>query len=263
MFLPPYSDSGSSTAGHCLLSLSLSLFPSPRVVQLSVAVASMSMAHFFFLLCLAGSLLSQCLPISAAELSRKTYIVHMKHRDKPSSYATHHDWYAASLRSLSTATTDNDDGGGLDSQLLYSYTDAYHGFAASLSPDQAESLRQSDSVLGVYEDAVYSLHTTRTPEFLGISSDLGLWDPHSAQGQNRVRAVGDVVIGVLDTGIWPESRSFDDSGMAAIPARWRGKCEAGPDFSPKLCNRKLIGARYFSKGYHMALGTVDKSIGSA
>ncbi|PKI43493.1 hypothetical protein CRG98_036095, partial [Punica granatum] len=212
---------------------------------------------FFLLLFLAGSLLSQCLSFSAAEPNNvKTYIVHMKHHDKPSSFATHHDWYAASLRSLTTSTTEADDRAGHDSSspLLYTYTDAYHGFAASLTPDQAESLRRSDSVLGVYEDTVYSLHTTRTPEFLGISKDLGLWDPRSDQGQNPVRAAGDVIIGVLDTGVWPESKSFDDTGMAAIPARWRGECEAGPDFSPKLCNRKLIGARYFSKGYHMATG---------
>ncbi|KAK4755949.1 hypothetical protein SAY87_009706 [Trapa incisa] len=206
-------------------------------------MASMSIAFFLLVL---------YFTVAAAELSRKMYIVHMKHHDKPSSYATHRDWYAASLRSLTSATAE------ADSRLLYSYTEAYHGFAASLSADEAESLRQSDSVLGVYEDTVYSLHTTRTPEFLGISSDLGLWDPHSAQGgQNRARAAAaasDVIIGVLDTGVWPESRSFDDSGMSAVPTRWRGQCEAGPDFNPKLCNRKLIGARHFSKGYFMALG---------
>ncbi|KAK4798840.1 hypothetical protein SAY86_031166 [Trapa natans] len=213
-------------------------------------MASMSIAFFLLVL---------YFTVAAAELSRKMYIVHMKHHDKPSSYATHRDWYAASLRSLTSATAEADDGSGADSRLLYSYTEAYHGFAASLSADEAESLRQSDSVLGVYEDTVYSLHTTRTPEFLGISSDLGLWDPHSAQGgQNRARAAAaaasDVIIGVLDTGVWPESMSFDDSGMSAVPTRWRGQCEAGPDFNPKLCNRKLIGARHFSKGYFMALG---------
>ncbi|MCI73183.1 subtilisin-like protease-like, partial [Trifolium medium] len=28
-------------------------------------------------------------------------------------------------------------------------------------------------------------------------------------------------------------------------------CESAPDFDPSLCNKKLIGARSFSKGYLM------------
>lgn len=171
-------------------------------------------------------------------MAKQTYIVHMKNRDKPLAYPTHQEWYSASLHSLSSSPD----------SLLYSYTNAYPGFAASLDPDQAELLRQSDDVLGVYEDTVYTLHTTRTPEFLGLDVDVGL----STQDINQ--ASHDVIVGVLDTGVWPESRSFDDTGMPEIPTRWRGTCESGPDFSPSLCNRKLIGARSFSKGYQMASG---------
>ncbi|KAK4756637.1 hypothetical protein SAY87_006764 [Trapa incisa] len=221
--------------------------------------SSTSIAHLFSVIILLPVIVLRGSSISAAETGRKkTYIVHMNHHEKPSSYATHHDWYAATLQFLPAAATESADGAGLGlgSPLLYTYTEAYHGFAASLSPEQAESLRRrSDSVLGVYEEPVYSLHTTRTPEFLGISSDLGLWDPHNAQGQNPApQAAADVIIGVLDTGVWPESRSFDDSGMGAVPDTWRGECVAGSDFSPELCNRKLIGARYYSKGYRMVTG---------
>lgn len=183
--------------------------------------------------------LLQCI-ISA--MAKQTYIVYMKHDDKPNSYATHHDWYTANLQSLSSSAD----------SLLYTYTTAYHGFAASLDPEQAEFLRRSDSVLGVYEDTVYTLHTTRTPEFLGLDINFGLWEGHPTQDLNQ--ASHDVVIGVLDTGVWPESKSFDDTGMPEIPTRWRGQCESGPDFSPSLCNKKLIGARSFAKGFHMASG---------
>lgn len=194
------------------------------------------MASNAFLLSLTTALLLLLLPllsVSAMAKAKQTYIVHMKHEDKPSSYATHHDWYSSQLQS--------------DSSLLYTYNDAYHGFAASLDSDQADSLRRSDSVLGVYEDTLYTLHTTRTPEFLGLDT---AFDSHNTQVLDR--ASNDVIVGVLDTGVWPESKSFDDSGMPEIPAKWKGKCESGPDFKPTLCNKKLIGARSFSKGYRMA-----------
>ncbi|KAK8559026.1 hypothetical protein V6N12_042314 [Hibiscus sabdariffa] len=157
-------------------------------------------SFFFFVL---------CLKITA----KKTYIVQMKHQEKPLSFETHHDWYSSNLQSLSDSPSES---------LLYSYASAYSGFAASLDEQQAESLSKSDSVLGVYEDTVYTLHTTRTPRFLGLDTHMGLWaGPNTQQLEQASR---DVIIGVLDTGVWPESKSFDDSGMPEIPSKWRGEC---------------------------------------
>lgn len=202
------------------------------------------MATLLWLCFVAAILHSSCLTMSAA---KRTYIVQMNNHQKPTSYITHHEWYADSLQSLASTTPD---------AILYTYTNAYHGFSASLDPDQVEALRQSDSVLGVYEDTVYQLHTTRTPEFLGIENELGLWSGHTPQQLNA--AAHDVIIGVLDTGVWPESKSFDDSAMPPVPARWRGECEEGEDFKPTVCNKKLIGARKFSKGFRLAAGAISK-----
>ncbi|KAI4335203.1 hypothetical protein L6164_013872 [Bauhinia variegata] len=189
-------------------------------------------------------LLLLLLPCLSSVIAKKTYIVHMKHHHKPSIYPTHHDWYSANLQSLSTSTK--------SPSLIYAYTNAYNGYAASLDPQQAEELRRSDAVLGVYEDTLYALHTTRTPHFLGLDTQYGLWEGHSTLQLDH--ASQDVIIGILDTGVWPEAKSFDDSGMTEIPTRWRGECESAPDFSPSLCNRKLIGARSFSNGFRTASG---------
>ncbi|VAI22247.1 unnamed protein product [Triticum turgidum subsp. durum] len=67
----------------------------------------------------------------------------------------------------------------------------------------------------------------------------------------------DVIVGVLDTGVWPERPSYDDAGFGPVPAGWKGKCEGGSDFNSSACNRKLIGARYFLAGYEASKGPVD------
>jgi hypothetical protein len=54
---------------------------------------------------------------------------------------------------------------------------------------------------------------------------------------------------VIDTGIWPEHPSFADTGYGPPPAGWSGECQAGEQWSQQHCNNKLIGARYFEKGF--------------
>ncbi|CAN6448217.1 unnamed protein product [Victoria cruziana] len=59
----------------------------------------------------------------------------------------------------------------------------------------------------------------------------------------------DVIIANLDTGAWPESKSFSDEGYGPVPTRWKGLCQNETDVNGVKCNRKLIGARYYDKGY--------------
>ncbi|KAF1888378.1 hypothetical protein Lal_00039306 [Lupinus albus] len=198
------------------------------------------MSPFFILIIL--SLLS--LSSSTSLDSKSTYIVHTRHQNKPDIYSTHHEWYTATLSSLSTIESDSN-------PLLYTYTTAYNGFAASLTSQQADEILKSDSVIGIYQDTLYQLHTTHTPEFLGLQTRSGL--PKGLVNETLNKRLHDIIIGLLDTGVWPESKSFDDTGMPDIPKRWRGECESGKDFASSLCNKKLIGARSFYKGFDMAM----------
>ncbi|KAD4888609.1 hypothetical protein E3N88_20682 [Mikania micrantha] len=175
---------------------------------------------------------------------KKTYIVHMDKSVMPSPFSDHVHWYHTTMRSVSKTT-----------DMMYAYNKVMHGFTTRLTIDEVELLKQQNGIVSVQEEQVYQLHTTRSPEFLGLErNDLML--PESISG-------GDVIVGVLDTGVWPKSKSLDDTGFGPIPRRWKGKCETGPDFNKSSCNRKLIGARYFLKGYEAFLnGTFDENLES-
>ncbi|URE41073.1 hypothetical protein MUK42_36718 [Musa troglodytarum] len=165
-----------------------------------------------------------------------TYIVHMDSAAMPSAFSGRRSWYAATL----AATADASDAIPADQKIVYVYDNAIHGFSARLSSAQLEQLKKSHGFLSCSRDAPVKRDTTHTSDFLGLSASAGLW-PASNYGE-------DVIIGVLDTGIWPESASFRDDGLTAVPSRWRGACEQGTAFSSSACNRKLIGARSFNKG---------------
>ncbi|KAJ9560092.1 hypothetical protein OSB04_005252 [Centaurea solstitialis] len=185
-----------------------------------------------------------CFSISTNSLNvlanYETYIVHMDLSAMPKSFSTHHSWFAATLDSVAAVTTTTAASASSSSKLVYSYTNAIHGFTANLSPLELEMVKNSRGYLSSIKDATVQLDTTHSTQFLGLNSESGAW-PVADYGK-------DVIVGIVDSGIWPESESFNDDGMGAVPSRWKGECEAGVQFNSSLCNKKLIGARYFNKG---------------
>ncbi len=134
---------------------------------------------------------------------------------------------------------------------VYSYRYVFNGFAAELDEVQAEALKATPGVLRVTKDVLWTMDTSSTPAFLGLSGRLGLWQ----QAGGSDDAGEDVVVGIIDSGIWPENESFTDrSGRKNRQAYkrlrdWRGTCVTGEQFSPADCNRKLIGARHFNAAW--------------
>ncbi|WCJ17717.1 Subtilisin-like protease [Euphorbia peplus] len=182
---------------------------------------------------------------SHGSYDRRAYIIHMDKSSMPASFSSHHDWYMSTLSSLSSST-------GEPPVHLYTYKHVMDGFSAVLSQAHLDKLEESPGHIATYPESFGKPQTTHTPKFLGLNRKDGLW-PASNYGD-------DIIIGVLDTGIWPESESFDDKNMPPVPQHWRGSCETGVEFNTSHCNRKLIGARKFSQGmkqYKINISTTD------
>nr|DAD21517.1 TPA_asm: hypothetical protein HUJ06_022980 [Nelumbo nucifera] len=185
------------------------------------------------------------------------YIVHMDLSAMPRAFADHHSWYEATLSSI------KDGGNGVatitttkPSYLIYTYNNAIHGFAASLSPLELDLLKHLPGFVSSTLDVLLKADTTHTPDFLGLNnSNSGPW-PASNYGE-------DVIIGLVDSGIWPESASFRDDGMTQVPNKWKGECVSGTDFNSTMCNKKLIGARFFNKGIKAHSPDLNFSMNSA
>ncbi|KAL6348864.1 hypothetical protein AAG906_033520 [Vitis piasezkii] len=174
-------------------------------------------------------------------MSQGVYIVYMgekKHEDPATIKKSHHEMLSTLLGSKEAAK----------SSILYSYKHGFSGFAAKLTESQAEDIAGFPGVVQVIPNRIHRLHTTRSWDFLGLQHD---YPTNVLTETNLGRGV---IIGVIDSGVWPESESFKDEGMGPIPSRWKGICQHGERFNSTNCNRKLIGARWFFKGIHQEIG---------
>ncbi len=168
-------------------------------------------------------------------------------------------------------------------EKIYSYTYGFNGFAAKMTATQADKLSALPEVVQVWEDEIRPLATNFSAEFLELFDNTkGLRGPRGLTGEN-------VVIGFIDSGIYPEHPQLRDTREADRPRAcrsswgrnsllgrwlcgrydkredvleyeppedWSGICQAGERFEQSLCNNKLIGARYFIDGAE-ASGPID------
>jgi subtilisin family serine protease len=140
---------------------------------------------------------------------------------------------------------------------VYSYVYVYNGFAAEMTAKQADLMAKQPGVLAVSQDELQYLDTSSTPAFLGLTQPNSLWYQLGYPGAANKKVDGageDVIIGIVDGGIWPEHPSVSDRDAAGrlayqqIPG-WHGRCVPGEEFNASMCNQKLIGARYYNSGW--------------
>ncbi|XP_052181000.1 subtilisin-like protease SBT5.6 [Diospyros lotus] len=202
-------------------------------------------------------LLLLLLPVLASCVDRQVYIVYFgEHSGQKTSYEieeTHHSYLSSVKKSEEEAKA----------SLLYSYKNSINGFAAVLTPDEASKLSKLEEVVSVFrsEPTKYSLQTTRSWKFLGLEKRGG--KNHQMKKSNlRLEAKygKEIIVGLLDNGLWPESESFGDEGMGPIPKSWKGICHTGDAFNSSHCNKKIIGARYYLKGYEYNFGSLNTSL---
>ncbi|KAG6621222.1 hypothetical protein I3842_Q027600 [Carya illinoinensis] len=151
---------------------------------------------------------------SASQNDRKAYIVYMGERrqDEVSTSSLH--------TSMLQEVVDSNIG---PKSLLYSYKRSFNGFAAKLTEEEAQKMAGMEGVVSVFPNKQKKLHTTRSWDFLGFPQHV-----------ERTTVESDIIIGVLDSGIWPESDSFSDKGFGPPPSKWRGTCQASTNFT---CNK--------------------------
>lgn len=146
-------------------------------------------------------------------------------------------------------------------ERVYNYRYALNGFAARMSPADAEKLKKNPDVVNVWKDEIRQLQTTSSPTYIGVTEGGQAWSK-GLTGE-------DVVIGIIDTGVWPEHPSFADVETPKKgnkgPNRSYGPLDSfspsGCDFgntaanaadAPFECNDKLLASRCYNSGFSFA-----------
>jgi subtilisin family serine protease len=152
--------------------------------------------------------------------------------------------------------------GVVPGKKIHDYTIALNGFAVPLTKAQAAAIARQPGVVMVLRDQMRYKTTDNSPTFLGLNSLAGPWAAgYTGEG---------VVVGVIDTGIWPEHPSFADDGTYMPMPRFSnlpyefGNTAQNPNDAPYTeQNNKLLGARQILDTYRYYIGADADEFDSA
>ncbi len=170
--------------------------------------------------------------------------------------------------------------GSVGADVLTETTIASNSFTTELSAEQATELAADRDVLMLTKDTAFAMDTWNTPRFLGLESASGTGTGGVWAATGGVEDAGrGVVVGILDSGIWPESASFAGAPLKDKPSgkgtpylsggntikmkkadgkQFRGACETGQQWDASDCNEKLIGARYYPEAFVASVKPADR-----
>ena len=125
-----------------------------------------------------------------------------------------------------------------------------NSISVAVPPNVVAHIRNLPGVKAVYADNKQQLQTTHSPAYIGAPA---VWEETGGDG----RAGEGMIIGVVDSGVWPEHPSLSDpspgGGPYSPPEEWSGTaCEFGssnPADGAFACNNKLIGAQRIMATY--------------
>ncbi|MFZ6027449.1 MAG: S8 family serine peptidase [Chloroflexota bacterium] len=161
--------------------------------------------------------------------------------------------------------------------VQYVYDVAYNGVAIELTPEEAAQVAQMPGVVRVIRNFTRYIQTDTSPEYLNA---VGIWDGSNTGTLPGTMGEG-MVVGIIDTGINMDSRSFADVGDDGYDhtnprGQYYGWCNpSDPDYDATLiCNDKLIGVHSYpdsgndpeddhSHGSHTASTTAGNVVYSA
>ncbi|KAL4611657.1 hypothetical protein ACB092_08G141400, partial [Castanea dentata] len=162
----------------------------------------------------------------SSDTDRKAYIVYMGEapQSNVSAIDLHHNLLSSVIRDDHIA----------QQSRIYSYTKNFNAFAANLLSQEVQRLQENENVVAVFPSKMRKLHTTRSWDFLGM--------PQSMKRNHQIES--NIIVGVLDSGIYMDAPSFDDKGFGPPPSKWKGTCQVRGNFTG--CNNKVIGARFYN-----------------
>ncbi|CAK7349169.1 unnamed protein product [Dovyalis caffra] len=188
--------------------------------------------------------------------SKKSYVVYLgghSHGPKLSSFDanlvkdSHYEFLGSFLGSREFA----------QDAIFYSYTSHINGFAANLEGEVAAEIAKHPKVVSVFLNRGRKLHTTHSWSFLGLEKDGVV---PSSSIWKKARFGEDTIIGNLDT----ESENWWRPGGDIQKGRWilwnlymRQMISIKSNIPSSLW--KLVGARYFNKGYANIVGHLNSS----
>ena len=88
---------------------------------------------------------------------------------------------------------------------------------------------EMEGVVSVFPNKKAKLKTTHSWDFVGFPETY-----------KRSNLESDVIIGVFDSGIWPELDVFSDHGLGPPPKKWKGICQFDKNFTCNKYANKLI-----------------------